>query len=208
MSLFITFEGGEGSGKSTQAAALYKRLQEQAILSVLTREPGGTPLGEKIARLLKWPEGAVIVPLAELLLFNASRAELVAEVIRPSLEEGKVVICDRYTDSTIAYQSYGRGLPLEIVMRLNQTATNGLKPVLTVLADVPVEVGLARKRAERSDRFQQEVVAFHRKVRDGFLRIARGEPDRFLVIDATKSQEEIAQIVWQKVAGLLSLKNG
>lgn len=206
MSLFITFEGGEGSGKSTQASALHRRLQERGIPVILTHEPGGTPLGDKITELLKWSHNVPILPLAELLLFNASRAELVSEVIKPSLESGKIVICDRYTDSTIAYQSYGRGLPLSLVRRMNSAATNGLKPDLTVLVDLPVEVGLKRKKGESPDRFQKEALAFHQKVREGYLKIAQGEPTRFLVVDATKTKEAIEEIIWQKVLGLLPPK--
>ena len=144
MALFITFEGGEGSGKTLQARALYRRLSQLAIPALLTQEPGGTSLGKKLARWLKWAEEAGILPLTELLMFNASRAQLVEEVIQPNLKGGKVVICDRYADSTTAYQSYGRGLDLEMVKTINNTATRGLKPDLTVLLDIPAEEGLAR----------------------------------------------------------------
>ncbi len=204
MALFITFEGGEGSGKSAQARALYKRLSQSAISALLTHEPGGTPFGNKIGRWLKWTKDTNISPLTELLLFNASRAQLVGEVIRPNLEKGKFVICDRYADSTTAYQSYGRGLDLEMVEAINNTATQGLKPDLTVLLDIPVEEGLARKRVKKQDRFEQEDIAFHQRVRDGFLKLAADEPQRWLVIDATQSKEEIEEIIWQRVSQLLS----
>ena len=144
MALFITFEGGEGCGKSVQARVLYIRLSQLVIPAVLTHEPGGTPLGKKLARWLKWTEDMGISPLAELLLFNTSRTQLVDEVIRPNLEWGKVVICDRYADSTTAYQSYGRGLDLEMVKAINNAATQGLKPDLIILLDIPAEEGLAR----------------------------------------------------------------
>ncbi|MFH0847390.1 MAG: dTMP kinase [Chloroflexota bacterium] len=206
MSLFITFEGGEGSGKSTQAEVLYQRLLKLGIPAVLTHEPGGTPLGERVTDILKWAKDTQISALTELLLFNASRAELVAEVIRPSLEVGKVVISDRYTDSTLAYQGYGRGLPLDTIRQVNAVATGGLIPDLTIVLDVSVEAGFARKKRERSDRFQDEVTAFHERVRAGFLELAKSEPKRFLVVDATKSKSEIEKIIWQKVEPLLRNK--
>jgi len=204
MSLFITFEGGEGCGKSVQARALYRRLSKLAIPTVLTHEPGSTSLGKKLGRWLKWAEGTDISPLTELLLFNASRAQLLNEVIQPNLEAGKVVICDRYADSTTAYQSYGRGLDLEMVKAINNAATQGLKPDLTVLLDISAEEGLARIKARRRDRFEQEDVAFHQRVRDGYLKLAADEPQRWLVIDATQSKEKIEEIIWQRVSRLLS----
>ncbi len=204
MSLFITFEGGEGCGKSVQVRALCRRLSQLAIPVVLTHEPGGTPFGKKIGRWLKWAEGTDILPLTELLLFNASRAQLVTKVIKPSLESGKVVICDRYADSTTAYQGYGRGLDLETVMTINNAATWGLKPDLTVLLDISAEEGLARKRAKKQDRFEQENIAFHQRVREGYLKLAADDPERWLVIDASQSKEKIAEIIWQRVSELLS----
>jgi dTMP kinase len=204
MALFITFEGGEGSGKTVQARELYRRLSRLAVPVLLIHEPGGTTLGKKIRRWLKWSKNMEISPLGELLLFNASRAQLVTDVIQPNLKKGMVVICDRYADSTTAYQSYGRGLALEIVKTVNQAAMQGLKPDLTVLLDIPVEEGLARKGAAGYDRFENEDIAFHRRVRDGYLKLAADEPERWLVIDASKSKEEIASIIWQKVSHLLS----
>jgi dTMP kinase len=204
MSLFITFEGGEGCGKSVQARALYRRLSALAIPALLTHEPGGTPLGRKISYWLKWSRNTKISPLAELMLFNASRSQLIEEVIRPTLNKGKVVICDRFADSTIAYQSYGRGLDLKMVKAINKMATCGLKPDLTVLLDIPVEDGLARKAARSQDRFEQEEIAFHKRVRDGYLKMAASEPRRWLVIDACLSRAKIAKIIWQKVTKLLS----
>ena len=204
MALFITFEGGEGSGKTLQTRALYRRLLQLAIPALLTQEPGGTVLSKKLARLLKWTKAADISPLTELLMFNASRAQLVAEVIQPNLKGGKVVICDRYTDSTTAYQSYGRGLDLEMVRAINDVTTQGLTPSLTVLLDMPAEEGLARKGVERYDRFEQEDITFHRKVREGYLQLATDDPERWLVIDARQSKTEIRQIIWQRVSQLLS----
>ncbi len=204
MSLFITFEGGEGSGKSVQARALYRRLSQLAIPALLTHEPGGTPLGKKVSRWLKWVRDTDISPLTELLLFNASRAQLVAEVILPNLRSGRIVICDRYADSTTAYQSYGRGLDLPMVETTNRAATQGLKPDLTVLLDILVAEGLARKSSKRQDRFEQEDIAFHQRVRGGYLKLAANEPQRWLVIDASQSKKKIEQIIWERVSQLLS----
>jgi len=208
MALFITFEGGEGSGKSTQARALYRKLSRLAIPVVLTHEPGGTPLGKQLGRQLKWAKDTGISPLTELLLFNASRSQLVSEVIKPSLKEGGNVICDRYADSTTAYQSYGRGLDLALVKAVNDAATQGLKPDLTVLLDMTAEAGLARKGSKRQDRFEQEALAFHHRVRKGYLKLAANDPQRWLVIDATQSKEEVARLIWQRVSKLLSSQGG
>ena len=203
MSLFITFEGGEGCGKSVQARTLYDRLLKSKIPVVLTYEPGGTPIGDEICRLLKWNDAAGMTPLTELFLFNAARSQLVGEVIKPNLEKGKIVICDRFTDSTTVYQGYGRGLNLEVISKVNSTATQGLKPDLTILLDLAVEEGLTRKQTEKQDRFEKEDVAFHKKVRQGYLKLAAEESERWLVIDAKQSKEEIADIIWQKVSQLL-----
>jgi len=202
MSLFITFEGGEGCGKSVQSRTLYKRLSKLAIPAVLTHEPGGTPLNKKIRDLLKRADDISISPLAELLLFNASRTQLIDEVIHPELEKGKVVICDRYTDSTIAYQSHGRGLDMEMVRAVNDIAAQGLKPNLTILLDISAQEGLARKK--KRDRFEREDIAFHQKVRKGYLKLAEEEPQRWLKIDAAQSKAKIAEIIWQKVSQLLT----
>ena len=203
MSLFITFEGGEGSGKSTQAGALYKRLVKLAIPATLTREPGGTPLGNRLARWLKRTQDEDISPLTELLLFNASRNQLVEGVIEPGMKKGAIVICDRYTDSTTAYQGYGRGLDLNMVRTINDAATRGLKPDLVVLLDIPTEKGLARKEAKRHDRFEQEDAAFHQRVREGYLELAASEPQRWLVVDATLPRVKIGKIIWERVRRLL-----
>lgn len=205
-SLFITFEGGEGCGKSTQARRLYRRLLKLSVPVLLTHEPGVTTLGRKITRLLKWSEDVDISPIAELLLFNASRAQLVTEVIRPGLEKGTIIICDRYADSTTAYQGYGRGLDLAVVNTVNKIGTLSLSPNLTILLDVPVQAGMARKQGKKSDRFEAETVSFHRRVREGYLKLAKAEPERWLVIDATQSREIIARIIWQRVSKLLPKK--
>ncbi|HUV56021.1 MAG TPA: dTMP kinase [Dehalococcoidales bacterium] len=204
MTLFITFEGGEGCGKSTQARALYRKLSQLAIPVILTHEPGGTSLGNKLSRWLKWAEGTDISPLTELMLFNASRSQLITEVIRPNLNEGKIVICDRYADSTTVYQSYGRGLDLEMVKAVNNAATQGLKPNLTILLDISAEEGLARQRGKKQDRFEQEELAFHQRVREGFLKLAQQEPQRWLVVAATQPKEKIARTIWQRVSQSIS----
>jgi len=206
MSLFITFEGGDGSGKSTQAELLYQKLQTVGTPALLTREPGGTPLGERIADLLKWSKAIEMTPVAELLLFNASRAELVDTVIKPALESGTVVICDRFTDSTIAYQHYGRGIPLSTVLEVNAAATGGLKPDLTILVDVPVLVGFGRKKDDKKDRFEEENLAFHERVRGGYLKLVESEPKRFLVIDGTQSKKDIARVIWEWVKAMLPVR--
>jgi len=203
MSLFITFEGGEGCGKTFQAKALYRRLHRLAIPALLTQEPGGTPLGTKISRWLKWTDNLDISPLAELLLFNASRAQLVAGVIQPGLKDNQVVICDRYTDSTAVYQGCGRGLELATVEAINQAATQGLNPDLTILLDMPVEESLARKGDKKPDRFEQEDIDFHRRVRQGFLKLAAREPQRWYVLDARQPKAKVREIIWQKVSQLL-----
>jgi dTMP kinase len=193
----------EGCGKSTQSRRLYRRLEMMAVPVLLTHEPGGSALGRRIARLLKWSGETPILPLAELLLFNASRAQLVRDVVRPALGEGQVVICDRFDDSTTAYQGYGRRLDMAIVESINAAATGGLVPDLTVLLDMPGEVGLARKGGEKLDRFHAETAAFHRRVREGYLKLAKEEPGRWLVIDAEKDRNEIAAVIWQRVSKLL-----
>jgi dTMP kinase len=202
--MFITFEGCEGCGKSAQSRALHNKLTELKIAAVLTCEPGGTPLGEGIARWLKWESDPYISPLAELLLFNASRAELVGKVIRPALNSDTVVISDRYTDSTIAYQGFGRGLGLATVSTVNDEATGGLKPDLTILLDVPAEEGLRRKDVSQRDRFEQEDIGFHTRVRDGYLKLASAEPARWLVLDATQSKYKVEQLILQRVNRLIT----
>lgn len=181
--LFITFEGGEGSGKSTQARLLKERLEREARTVVLVREPGGTPLGEEVRRLLLHRE-TELTPQTEMLLFLAARAELVRRVILPALERGDVVICDRFSDSTLAYQGYGRGLDLDEIRRLDSWATGGLLPDLTVLLDVPVEVGHERNRAGE-DAFEREDDAFHQRVREAYRALAKEQPGRWLVLEGT-----------------------
>jgi dTMP kinase len=203
LGLFITFEGGEGCGKSTHSRLLFKKLEQQGVPVVLTHEPGGTALGDGLRKAVKRKGSASISPLAELFLFAASRAQLVAAVIHPALEEGKVVICDRFTHSTLVYQGYGRGLDLTLVEKVNNMATANLRPDLTVLLDVAPEQGLARKRSPIKDRFESEDLSFHERVREGYVKMAAAEPDRWLVIDASQPKARVAEIIWDRVSRLL-----
>ena len=176
---------------------------------MLIHEPGGTKLGTRISYLLKWAKSISISPTAELLLFNASRANLVDDTIRPALSQGTFVICDRFTDSTIAYQGYGRGLDLQTVRNVCDTATGGLKPHLTILMDIPAEEGLRRKAEKASsrsqvDRFEEADLDFHKRVRQGYLRMAAEEPSRWFVLDATRPKTEIKKVIWGKVKALLA----
>jgi dTMP kinase len=202
MPLFITFEGGEGCGKSYQSKALYRKLVKSSLPVVLIHEPGGTPLGEKIRRLLKRSCDISISPLSELLLFNASRSQLVTDVIQPALKTGKNVICDRFSDSTLAYQSYGRGLDMRTIQEINRLASQGVTPDVTVLLDIPPEMGLSRKKKVEADRFDSEAVTFHEKVRKGFLDLAAKDTRRWVVIDATLPRAKITELIWAKVGGL------
>ena len=207
MSLFITFEGSEGCGKSTQAKALWRKLTRLGIPAELTHEPGGTALGNQLRRILKRRRQVEISPIAELLLFAACRIQLVTEVIRPSLQQNKVVICDRFADSTIAYQGYGRGLNLEIIKKINELATEEIKPDMIIFLDIPTQKGLGRKQSKMNDRFEAEDIAFHNRVRDGYLKLAAEEPERWLVIDATLPRARIGKIIWDKVNRLLQVEN-
>jgi dTMP kinase len=194
---FIAFEGGEGAGKSTQEGLLAQSLIERGHAVVRTREPGGTAAGEQIRHVLLSPEFEGLDPRAEALLFAASRGEHVARVIRPALERGDVVICDRYIDSSIAYQGYGRDLGPSRVRDLSMWATGDLLPDLTVVLDVDPEVGLARF-AQR-DRLEAEPLEYHRSVRAGFLALAAAEPGRYLVLDARADVGETAAAILQRV---------
>ena len=204
MPIFITFEGGEGCGKSFQSKALYRRLFKEGVAAFLTHEPGGTALGENISRWLKWRGEVSLSPVGELLLFSASRNQLVNEVINPALANGEIVVCDRFYDSTLAYQGYGRGLDLDMIKHINALSTDGLKPSLTILLDIPAAEGLARKSKESQDRFEKEKLAFHEQVRQGYLQLARNEPKRFVVLDALLTKKAIAVIIWDKVQRLIS----
>jgi dTMP kinase len=202
---FITFEGPDGSGKSTQIAMLAEHLRSNGWDVLTTREPGGTPIGDQIRTVLHDVANTEMVSEAEILLYSASRAQLVGQVIRPALAQGTVVLSDRYADSTIAYQGYGRGLDLAVLRRITDFATGGLTPDLTVYLDVPVEQGLERKRqalaqhAGEWNRLDQEDVEFHRRVRQGYLELAAAEPERWLIVDASPTVEEIRQRILEAV---------
>ena len=204
--MFIAFEGGEGSGKSVQSRRLYRHLVREGIPAVLVREPGGTRLGEAIARQLKWHKEAEISAETELLLFNASRSHLVDKVIKPALSQGKVVVCDRFADSTLAYQGYGRGLKVAGVQAVNSLGTGGLKPDLTFLMDISPDEGLRRKDANRVDRFESEQQSFHEKVRRGYLALAHSEPGRWYIMDASRPRRELSALIWDKVGRALACR--
>jgi dTMP kinase len=203
--VFLTIEGPEGAGKTTQSERLRDALAADGTEVVLTREPGGTALGERIRDvLLTVAAGTPHDPRADALLFNAARAQLVAEVIRPALERGAVVISTRFADSTLAYQGYGAGLPIGELRAIEAIATGGLRPDRTILLDVPVETGLGRKGGEELTRFETAFdVAFHRRVRDGFLALAALEPARFVVIEASRDAAAVAADVLGAALGTL-----
>jgi dTMP kinase len=195
--LFITFEGGEGSGKTSQLKVLLAHLRSTGRDAVETRDPGGTLIGKQIRAVLLDPACGGMTPAAELLLYEASRAQLVHEVIRPALAAGRIVLCDRFTDSTVAYQGYGRGLDLALIGRLNALATDGLCPDLTFLLDLDPAAGLLRAARrvtephQGRDRIEGEVLAFHQRVRTGYRAIAAAEPERVIVLDASRGMGEI-----------------
>lgn len=202
---FIVFEGGEGSGKSTQAKALNNRLRKLGFDVVFTHEPGGTVLGNKLRRWVKW--GREITLPTELFLFLASRSQLVTKVIRPALARGHMVICDRFAASTVAYQGYGRGIDLSLLESLNDFVTDGLVPDLTVLLDVDAEQGLGRK-GRKWDSFEREDFTFHRRVRDGYLKIAAADPERWMVIDASLPAIQVEELIWERIREFLTYDKG
>jgi dTMP kinase len=201
--LFITLEGGEGSGKSSQAKALQALLEAKGYRVALSREPGGCELGRRLAALLN--DGSIdLDPRAELFLFEAARAQHVAEVILPALASHDVVICDRFADSSVAYQGHGRGVGLNHVRVANLIATQGLLPDLTVVLNVGVDLGLTRKKGETApDRIGGEPPDFHERVRRGFVALATEEPERFVVVDASLPAKEITERIWQRLEPLL-----
>jgi len=200
--VFITIEGCEGTGKSTQAALLAEALREAGLSVTEVREPGGTLVSEAVRDLLLDRAHDGLDPRAEILLYEASRAELVSRVIRPALAAGGAVVCDRFFDSTTAYQGYGRGLPLDQVVRLNQFATSGIVPDITIVLDLDPAEGLARATGGGADRLEAEELGFHERVRHGFLEIAAGEPERVVVVSATGTPAEVSQRVLEAVGRL------
>lgn len=206
--IFITFEGPEGSGKSTQVKLLVEKLLEKGVDVVCVREPGGTPTGEAIRGLLQHhASGEPIAPTTEVLLFAASRAQLVSHRILPTLEAGTWVISDRFADSTTAYQGYGRGFDVEAMLDINSFAVQGLVPDYTFLLDLPVEEGLERitRRSEITekalDRIESEAISFHQRVREGYLQLAQRYKDRFTVVDALQEPEVMGASIWERVEG-------
>jgi dTMP kinase len=189
--LFVTIEGPEGSGKTVVARRLAAELTARGRVVRLTREPGGTRLGERVREILLGRADLGIGPRADALLFNAARAQLVQEVISPALQAGEVVVCARFADSTLAYQGYGAGLPVGELRALASVATGGLEPDLTILLDVDPETGIRRKTAEARNRFETFDLAFHRRVREGFLELAREEPGRWRVVDSTRHIDRV-----------------
>lgn len=201
--MFITFEGGEGCGKSTQIQLLADRLIEGGAMVHQTREPGGTKLGEAIRNLLQHEyAGEGMCPEAELLLFTAARAQITRELIQPAIARGEIVLCDRFMDSTTVYQGVARAIDAEQVTRINQFATGGLKPDLTILLDLSPEVGMTRVH-ERSngqlDRMEKEDLTFFNEVRRGYLELADAEPDRFLVLDASRPIDTLQAEIWNAI---------
>lgn len=212
MGLFITFEGPEGSGKTTQTALLKEALQRLGYRIVCTREPGGTRIGEQIRAILHDQSNTELVPETEILLYSAARAQHVAEVIRPALSAGEIVISDRYAESTYAYQGYGRGLNLAALDQITRFATGDLQPDLVIYLDLDVNKGLDRKRKDRAEgkgewnRMDDQSLAFYRRVRDGYLAMAEQEPHRWLVINAEQPVNEIHAIIAGKIEALLAAR--
>lgn len=200
--IFISLEGPDGAGKTTQLKLLSKYLDSIGCQYLITRDPGGTPLGKQIRRILLHAETAVD-PVAELLLYQADRAQHVAELIAPSLKKGMVVLCDRYVDSSLAYQGYGRNIDLALIRQLNQISTGGLMPELTILFDLDSEAGLSRLHPSGHDRLECEAIDFHKRVRNGYLELAKAEPKRWQIIDASRAmsavQEDLQRIVADKL---------
>ena len=205
--LFITFEGIEGSGKTTQIYLLRDYVEEKGYRCKITREPGGCPIGDKIRDILMDSENENLTPLSELFLIIANRAQHVAEVIEPALSKGRVLICDRFHDATVAYQGFARGVPLDLIERLNQRVARGLKPDLTILLDCPVDLGLERAKermanenvSAKEGRFEGEQRDFHQRVRDAYLAIAKAEPHRIKVVDGSGDEHTVEREIRQLV---------
>ncbi|NOY64819.1 MAG: dTMP kinase [Nitrospirae bacterium] len=204
--IFITFEGIEGSGKSTISKMIYEELLGRGISAIHTYEPGDTPLGREIRKTLLNPDHKEMEPLTEILLYLADRVEHVNKIIKPSLEKGTVVISDRFSDSTIAYQGFARGFPINQLKELDRIVRAEVKPDITILLDLDVKEGLKRNRgANKIDRFELEEVEFHERVRKGFLTLAKDEPDRFRVVDASQDLKDVYQEVKRIIFSFLGL---
>lgn len=215
MGCFITFEGIEGCGKTTQIRFLSENLQKCGHITVLTREPGGCQIADKIRSILLDAENSAMTPLTELLLYAAARSQHVTEIILPACQDNKIVLCDRFTDATLAYQGHGRGVGVKTIAMLNEMATAGTFPDITVLLDCPVKIGIDRAlarieansrtdaAADREERFERESLAFHQRVRDGYLLLAEKEPARFIVVDGSKGVSECAATIFAAVQARL-----
>ena len=206
--MFITFEGGEGCGKSTQIKLLAQALEQRGYQVLQVREPGGTAVGERVREVLLAKESEGLDPVAELMLYEAARAQIVSQVIRPALASGKVVLCDRFYDSTLAYQGYGRGLDVQLIRSLNAAATGGLAPNMTVLLAIDPAEGLARAKGVtggdgEGDRIEAAGLAFHQRVWQGFAAVAQEEPERVAVIGAAGSIDEVHEAVLARVLSVL-----
>jgi dTMP kinase len=212
--VFISFEGIEGSGKSTQIVLLANYLTAHARAVTLTREPGGTEIGDQVRKILLDPANKALDPKAELLLYAAARAQHLEELVRPELRAGKIVLCDRFSDATLAYQGYGRGLDVDMIRTLDRMVTAGLRPDLTILLDIDAAAGLARARGRNSSRgleaearFENEELAFHERVRQGYLTLAKQEPGRIRVVDASPAPDEIQNGIRKVVDSILRVSN-
>jgi dTMP kinase len=209
--MFITLEGGEGAGKTTQIAHLAGWLAERGVTCTRTREPGGTLLGRAIRAVLLNPENAGMAPATELLLYMADRSEHIHQVIAPALSAGRAVLCDRFFDATVVYQGFARGLAADLILRLHEIVFADVTPDLTLLLDLPAEVGLARARRQlekggrptAESRFEDEALAFHQRVREGYLQLARKAPERFCVIDAARDESQVREDIRTVVEALL-----
>lgn len=207
MSVFITFEGVDGAGKSTQLRMLFSYLQEKGVSYLFTREPGGTPLAERIRDLLLDPAYAGMSVVSEAYLFAAIRADHVQRVIRPALEAGKVVICDRFVDSSLVYQGYAGGMPIEFLKQINEMATGGLTPHRTIVLDLPLDVASARRRQTPEDRVEQKDDWYHEQVRAGYQELAQAEPRRIKLVDASGTVDEVQAQVRKLVDEVLPRRN-
>jgi dTMP kinase len=210
--LFITFEGIEGCGKTTQVKRFAKNLKGLGISLITTFEPGGTRIGKDIRRLLLDSRNKNLSPLTELILYAADRAQHVEELIKPALDEGKWVICDRFFDATVVYQGIARGQDMELIRALNKQATQGIQPAITFLLDCPVDMGLQRalerneaQSQKGQDRFEREAIEFHRAVREGYLELARKNQNRFVIVDATLPKDEVEKKIFQHMEPYLKV---
>ncbi len=215
MAPFITFEGIEGSGKTTQIKRLTERLRQQGYKVLQTREPGGCPIADQIRSILLHPDNAAMVSRAELLLYAAARAQHIEQIVRPALQNGEIVICDRFTDATLAYQGKGRGLDCDLINQLNQLAAGDCRPGLTLLFDLPVATGLGRARQRETQqqdssegRFEREQLDFHQRIRDGYLAMANAEPQRFRIVDAAQPADLVSRQVTELVDSFLQTTAG